>query len=43
MSTLTTGILAYWKLENTNDSVASYDLTNIDSTPFAQAKLGKEQ
>ena len=33
-------INAYWKLDDLNDSVASYHLTNNNSTPFNAAKIG---
>lgn len=33
-------IVAYYKLDNENDSVASYTLTNVGSTPFATGKIG---
>lgn len=33
-------INAYYKLEDVNDSVASYHLTNNGTTPFNAAKIG---
>lgn len=37
--TLTTNLVAYWKLEDVNDFYASYNLTNTGSTPFNAAKV----
>lgn len=39
MSTLNDGLIAYYKLENTADSVGTYTLTNTGSTPFADGKI----
>ena len=36
---LTDNIVAYYKLDNVNDSVASFTLTNNGSTPFNPAKI----
>lgn len=36
---LTDNIVAYWKLEDLTDSVASYDLTNVNTVTFVSGKI----
>jgi len=37
--TLTNGLIAYYKLENTSDSWGSYHLTNVNSATFTSGKV----
>jgi hypothetical protein len=37
---LTTNLVAYYKLDNVNDSVASYTLTNNNATTFSSGLIG---